>query len=250
MKAVIIDDEHLSRVGIINISKEYTTELEFIGEANSVSSGIQLIKEKKPDLVFLDIQMGDGTGFDLLEQFPSIEFQVIFITAYPEYQSRAEKFGLVDYLLKPIDFELFEQAVNKASEIFEYKQIKNVLAKSKKRQIIIPNREGHKFILISDIVWCETVNSERKTKFVLRKGEDIVANGHLKIFVEKLINHNFIRVHASFLVNVDYIDMYQPMGAAGILKMKYHNKVSIPVSRKYRDAFKDFLDDLNSDFMT
>lgn len=250
MKAVVIDDEHLSRQGIQNIGNEFApNELEFIGQANSVASGTKLIEEKQPDLVFLDIQMGDGTGFDLLKKFPKRKFEVIFITAYPEYQSEAKQLGLIDYLLKPIDFDAFVYSVKKAQELYDNKRIKVALAQSSKTQLVIPYEKGYRFIPFKDILWCETVNRKKKTTLILKNGGSITANALLKAFDKKLAQQSFIRVHASFLINAHYIEFYQPLGAGGVLKMQYRPAIQIPVSRSYRDTFLNFLKDLDSDFL-
>lgn len=250
MRAIIIDDEHLSRYGIQLAAQEYCSDVvETVGEANGVESGIEEIKKKRPDLVFLDIRMGDGTGFDLLTNFPDRDFEVIFVTAYPEFEADAHQLGLVDYLIKPINVDTFTHAVKKAQKRYENKRIKLALKQSTKTQLIIPDGKVYRFIPIKDVLWCETVNGQRKTTLVLKNSKSIVANALLKVFDNKLAYHSFIRVHASFLINANYIEVYQPVGSAGIIQMRHYPEINIPVSRGHRDSFINFLKGYDSDFI-
>lgn len=237
-RAIIIDDEKDSRDAINNMLINYCQNIEVVGQAGDVKAGISVISEEKPDVVFLDIRMPDGTGFDLLEQLPKINFQVIFVTAYDQYALRAIKFSAIDYLLKPVDPQQLIEAVEKIKKkphAFDdiHKKI-NILLRNKNgiERITLPTFEGLKFVNIKDIVRCEAESNY--TKFYLITDENILVTRTLKEFEEAFTGLDFVRVHQSHLVNTRYVDRYIK-GDGGSIVMA--DGAEVEVSRRRKDDF-------------
>jgi len=242
LRAIIIDDEPESRNTIRNILATYCEKVNVVDEAENVGSGVQSIKMNKPDLVFLDIQMPDGTGFDLLQQVGNVVFQVIFVTAFDQYALKAIKFSALDYILKPIDPQLLIEAVNKAKNPEQdiktiTHQISTLLRnKNGFERITLPTFEGLRFINLKDIVRCEADNNY--THFFLNSGEDILVTKTLKEYEDSLSGLDFIRVHQSHLVNIKFIDRYIK-GDGGTIIMVDGSEVE--VSRRRKEEFLNLM---------
>ncbi len=238
IKAVIIDDEAESRNVISNIVKNYGTDIEIAGEADNVASGVKLIKKTNPDLVFLDVQMPDGTGFTLLEKFAKITFQVIFVTAYEQYAIKAIKFSAIDYILKPIDPQLLIEAVEKVKKLSPeknqaFERINNLLKNSKNiSKIALPTLNGYRFVKVQYIVRCESDNNY--TIFYLQTNEKIIVTRTLKEYEEMLKNDSFVRVHQSHLINLNHVEQYIK-GDGGTAVMSDGSEVEI--SRRKKELF-------------
>ena len=238
IRAIIIDDEQDSRSTIFNILQNYCTNITVTGQAGDVKEGLKLIREENPDVVFLDIQMPDGTGFDLLEQLSEIQFQVIFITAYDQYALKAIKFSALDYILKPVDPHQLVEAVGKIrTERVDYDEMNkkiNILLRNRNsfERITLPTFEGYKFVNIKDIVRCEA--DSNYTDFFLNSGEKVLVTRTLKEYEDNLSGMDFIRVHQSHMVNLKYIDRYIK-GDGGTIVMMDGSEVE--VSRRRKEEF-------------
>lgn len=238
IKAVIIDDEAESRNAVSNILNNYCKDVKILGEADDVASGIILIKKKKPEVVFLDIQMPDGSGFNLLESFGDTYFHVVFITAYDQYAIKAIKFSALDYILKPIDPQQLIDAVEKVKKITPAKtqspeRIINLL-KNKKNitKIALPTLNGYRFVNIKDIIRCESDNNY--TNFYLQTTEQLIVTRTLKEYELMLKEDSFVRVHQSHLVNLDFVEQYIK-GDGGTVIMSDGSEVEI--SRRKKEIF-------------
>ena len=238
IRSIIIDDEFESRNTILNILNNYCENISVEAQAENVKDAFKKINELKPDVVFLDIQMPDGTGFDLLEKFHKIDFQVIFITAYDQFALKAIKCSALDYILKPVDPVQLIEAVKKLTNTDDdftvlTKKI-NTLLRNKNgfERISLPTFEGFRFINLKDIIRCEADNNY--TNFYLSSGEMIVVTKTLKIYEEALSDLDFIRVHQSHLVNIKYVDQYVK-GDGGTIIMVDGSEVE--VSRRRKDDF-------------
>ncbi|MCF8403927.1 MAG: LytTR family DNA-binding domain-containing protein [Bacteroidales bacterium] len=237
-RAIIIDDEFDSRNTIQNILQNYCENISVVAHAENVKQGIQQIRSEKPDVVFLDIQMPDGTGFNLLEELEQINFQVIFVTAFDQYALKAIKFSALDYILKPVDPQQLIDAVAKLKtpEInFETVTNKiNTLLVNKKgfERISLPTFEGYRFISIKDIIRCEADNNY--TYFRLQSGENILVTKTLKEYDETLSGNDFVRVHQSHLVNMNFVSRYLK-GDGGTIIMSDGSEVE--VSRRRKEEF-------------
>lgn len=230
MKAVIIDDMPAARIALQEDIRSYCSEIDLVGEADGVVSGAKLIKEIQPDLVFLDIQMPDGSGFDLLEILPNKNFKVIFTTASDAFALKAFKFSAIDYLLKPIDPDDLKEAVQRAksqSSTFErLSLLKENLQGSKK--IALNTLEKIQIVKIDAIVRCES--SVNYTTFYFEDGTKLLVTKTLKEFDKLLSDYTFLRVHQSHLVNTEFIKEF--LKSNGELVMKDGTKVPVSTRKK------------------
>ncbi len=228
---IIIDDEIDARTNIRSFAEKFCPELQFVGEADSVKKGIEIIEELKPQLIFLDIKLGDGTGFNLLERVAYKGFKVIFVTAYDEFAIKAIKVKALDYLLKPLNktdlVEAVQQAVQSISSANEVEMLKATIANFEVKKMGFPTGKGIQLSKITDIVRLEADGNY--TRIYLKSNESILVAKTLKIFEDTLIEASFIRVHQSHLVNVHVIDFFDTK--QNILKLM-DSDVLIPVSRR------------------
>ena len=236
MNAIIIDDESSGRKTIRSFITKYAPKLQIIAEAESVKTGLDVIHNNQPDVVFLDIRMNDGTGFDLLEKLGAITFQLIFVTAYEEHAIKAFKYSAVDYLLKPLDPDDFIASVSKLkkqSKLEEIEQKVELLLQNNNKieKIALPTLSGLNMIKICDIVHCESDNNY--TNFHLIDGLKLLVSRTLKEYDEMLSSSGFYRTHKSHLVNVKYIVEYIK-GEGGIVKLE--NGDHVEVSRRRKDG--------------
>lgn len=211
LKAIIIDDEKNGRSTLISLIKENCPELEIMGEAFNVESGIDLIERVHPDIIFLDIEMPDGTGFDLLSKIDSVDFDVIFVTAYDKYAVKAFQFSAIDYLLKPVSHELLISAIQKLKKNFNVKDLTNkidaLLENAKKlEKLVLPTSEGVHIIKIENIIRCSA--DDYYTVFHLKDGNKITVSKTLKEYANTLEDLNFFRTHQSHLINLEYVDRF------------------------------------------
>jgi two-component system, LytTR family, response regulator len=243
IKAIIIDDEQHCINRIEHILREYClNEVELTGSFETVDAGLAAIKKLKPQLVFLDVEIHDKTGFDLLKQIPDIDFEVIFTTAYDKYAVQAFKFSAIDYLLKPVDADELQQAINKLKEKFSKTEMSQKLdtlfhnlktIKDGSKKICVPVLNGLIFLNVNEIIRCES-NINYTTLFIKDKQKILVAKT-LKEFEELLSEYNFFRVHNSHLINLDYIKSYNK-GKGGSVSMTDGSEIEVSTRRK-----EDFL---------
>lgn len=250
MKAVIIDDVEKSRVALRADVEDYCPKVEIVGEAESVVSGVKLIRKTKPELVFLDIEMGDGNGFDLLEMFEEIHFQVIFITAMDAYAIQAFKYSAVDYLLKPVDPEDLMRAVERAAERIGSKGQESKIAllleninvqMNAKKRLALHARDKVDVVEIADIVRCES--DDNYTRFFLKNGKRILVSKTLKEYDNLLSAHGFLRIHQSHLINPAHIVEFVKADGGHLLMQ---DGKEAPVSHRKREVVTKYLDGLGS----
>ncbi len=212
IQTLIIDDEKNNRQLISDLLKQHFPNVEVIGEADGVVSGIEAIKQLSPELVLLDIRMEDGDAFDLLNQLGNIDFKIIFITAYEEYALKAIKFSALDYLLKPVILKELKHAIEKAEKQLiadlqlQLTELTNNLKPNKKKRIVLHSAEKLQLIPVQEIIRCE---AERNyCMFFLENGKKIMVSSPMKDFVDILSEQGFFRLHKSHLVNLSYVDSY------------------------------------------
>jgi len=245
IKTIIIDDEIKARETIGNMLKTYCPEVTVIETAGSVKEGIKVLENNKPDLVFLDIKMGDGTGFDLLRKLDDVNFFLVFITAFEEFAIRAIKFSALDYILKPLDPDELVNAVEKATNAIEkenvsvrlealYENLEMLNSKSKK--IVLKTTSSVHIVNLSDIIRCES--EKNYTHFFMSDRDMITVSKTLKEFNELLVDYSFYRVHQSHLVNLAHVKRYDKQ-EGGHLVMD--DSSTVPVSfRKKEELMKVF----------
>ncbi|HPH18763.1 MAG TPA: LytTR family DNA-binding domain-containing protein [Haliscomenobacter sp.] len=245
LRAVVIDDiDQIRRENIALIALN-CPNVTIIGEADSVATGTDLIRQVSPDLVFLDIGMRDGTGFDLLQQFKPIGFKVIFITGFEDFAIRAFRFSAIDYLLKPLDVDDLIEAVKKAEDSVDkeltdakYNNLFNNFDRPKDLQkLILKTADRIYSVGIQDIVTCEA--DKNYTTFSLVDGSKIVVSTTLKEYENLLTPHGFFRPYQSHLVNMAHFDHFIK-SEGGTIVMK--NKTTVPLSVRKREQFLVLLD--------
>jgi two-component system LytT family response regulator len=204
IQTIILEDEARSLSVISNLIRQFTSDIDVIGSAGWVEKSVQLISEKTPQLVFMDIQLADGTGFDVLKRVGAREFEVIFVTAYENYAVNALRAEAIDYLLKPIGIPEFEEAVGRARDkIQEKRRRKNPPVQ---RKVAIATLSGYEFIDVKDILWC--CSKAGYTHFFCTDGVKIISSRNLGFYEELLYAQNFYRIHNSSIINLAYIKNY------------------------------------------
>jgi two-component system LytT family response regulator len=248
IKAIIIDDDANLRIGLKTMLARYAPQIQVVAEADSVESGVFVIQNNPSDVLFLDIQMGDGTGFDILETLKRknkiINQQIVFITAFEQYAIKAFRFSALDYLLKPVDPEELTQVTNKI-----YESVKNqtktdhvdVLLDSIRNKnedlhrIVLNNSEGMHILEIEDIIRCES--EDNYTKFYLKSAKPLMISKTLKEYEELLSDEGFLRIHQSHLINLKYVDTFNKSDS----KVKMSDSSFVPVSQRKKEKFLEVL---------
>lgn len=241
LRAVIVEDEKHSRETLKNLLEEFCVNIEVIGLAASVSEAIEIIKLKKPDVIFLDIELQTGTGFDVLEQVTHLDFEVVFTTAFEQYAIKAVKFSSLDYLLKPIDLDELQRAVekaqNKKNQTTYKKQLETLMLNLKQKKpslnkICLATADGFEFINVDTIVYCKAEGSY--TAFILKDNSKLLVSKHLKEYENLLLEQDFMRVHNSFLINLKEVKKYVKADGGYIIM---NNNDTVNVSRSKKDDF-------------
>jgi two-component system LytT family response regulator len=245
MKAILVDDELTNLENLHILLEKYCKEIKIVGKSHTVADAAVLIDSQKPDLVFLDIQMGTQSGFDLLNMVEERTFEVIFVTAFDKYGIQAVKFAALDYLLKPVNpIELVtavSKAQNKVKNRIQTDQVNFLLQQLTKaektvQKIALPQQYEIRYLAISDILRCEADNTY--TLFLLMDGDKILVSKPLKEYSDLLKPHGFLRTHQSHLVNPEAVKSWLKEDG-GMLLMNNGDKV--PVSKPHRDVVKGIL---------
>ncbi len=245
LRTIIIDDEAHVRDTLTKLLARYCPQIEIIGEAVSVASGLKAIKELHPELVLLDIQMEDGSGFDLLNTLPEIDFKIIFITAYDNFAVHAFRFSAVDYLVKPVNPELLSEAVGRAVQMIrEHQQIQmNALQENLKnighqhKKIILKTSDNIHLLELQDIICCESDGNY--THVITEEGNKILVSKTLKEYDDLLGGYCFYRVHKSYLINLTHIRRFEKH-EGGYLVLT--NGMKVPVASRKRDEVMALLE--------
>ena len=248
IKAIIVDDELGVRESLSKMLEKNCKQIEVVAKVDSMLSAFEAITNKEPDLVFLDIEMPNGNAFDLLEKFKTINFNIIFTTAYDHYAIKAIKFSAIDYILKPIDPEELITAVKrfedragqKATLDKQFKTLlSNVRPENKLKKVGIPDGDGLIFINLSDIIRCDSDGNY--TFFILTSGKKIIASRTLGEYEQMFADDNFFRIHRSHLINLEHVKKYIK-GEGGYVVMSDNSQVE--VSRRNKTDFLEKLSHL------
>ena len=245
LRTVIIDDEAHIRETLARLLTRLCPQVNLVGEAFSVSSGYKLMLDLNPQPILLDIRMNDGTGFDLLKKFETIDFRVIFITAYEKYAVQAFKFAAIDFLLKPIHPEELTDAVKRAENSIQHHfntQIQVLEENLKtdirqKKKIVLRTQENIYLVDLQDITHFESDGCY--TKIFKSGGEQILISKNLKEFDEMLSDSGFYRVHKSYLINLLHISRFEKQEGGYIILT---NGVKIPVASRKREELLDLFE--------
>jgi two-component system LytT family response regulator len=248
MRAILVDDERANLEILQVLLEKYCPEIKIVATANQVGEAVEVLNLHRPDLLFLDIQMGKHSGFDLLNMLTEKPFEVVFVTAYDQYGIQAVKFAALDYLLKPVNPDELIHAVAKAKERIKHKvqneQLNFLLQQIKKpetiaQKIALPQHNEIRYVTLNEILRCEADNTY--TNFFLSNGDKILISKPLKEYSDMLKPHGFLRTHQSHLVNPSFVKSWIKEDG-GMLLMKNNDK--IPVSRPNREIVKDLLNNL------
>lgn len=235
IRALIVEDELYIRKGFIAMLDTLDFDIDILGECESVKDATIVTNACKPDLVFLDINLTDGTGFEFLENTKDLNFKVIFITAYEEYALKALKNGAVDYILKPVDINELELAIKKATQDTQnnknnYTIVKEQLIDNKNERLVLKLQEGYQIIYISELM--NLKSDKGYTTFFLKNDKSFIASKSIKEYESQLPTTNFIRVHQSHIINMNFIDRYDKTGYIYLKSGEI-----IPVSSRKKELF-------------
>lgn len=245
--SVVIDDEANSQENILYLLDKYCPSIEMVGVANDVNSGQQIIEHYKPQLVFLDIQLGAETAFTLLENLSEIKFEIIFITAYDNFAIRAFDFMAIDYLLKPIDIKKLVNAVENATKRIGSKsfhvsmeevvqQVRNF--NRSQHKIALSTENGYEMVYVNEIIYC--IASGSYTDFYFRSGATITVSKNLKYYENLMSEYGFFRSHVSSLINMLYVKRIDRTNGGSLVM---EDDRVLPVSRAKRKELEALIKD-------
>ncbi|HQQ13556.1 MAG TPA: LytTR family DNA-binding domain-containing protein [Bacteroidales bacterium] len=246
IRTILIDDEPAFRHVLADMIRHYTPDLEVVAQAGSVKEAAEAIHLLKPQLLFLDVHLTDGTGFDLLQRIGYRDLRVIFTTAHDSYAITAFRFNAIDYILKPVDLHQFLEAVEKvrnqpllSADKSERYFITPGNANVVRKKLALPTHEGINIINTESIIRCESDGSY--TTFVLAGGQKITVSRSMKEYDEMLTPSGFFRVHQSHLVNLNQIRQFLKEDG-GTLIMTDGSRIE--VSRRRKDLLLQLLQSL------
>lgn len=250
--AVLVDDDSNLREGMKALLSRYAPEMQILGEAENVSDAVSVIDGLNPQIVFLDIQLADGTGFDILEKLTEkngkIESQVVFITAHEQYAIKAFRFSALDFLLKPVDPEELEKVIEKIKNAIKkrdtFDHIDLLLENIRKKvdnfkRIALSTTDGIHLFEISDIIRCES--TDNYTTFHIKNNRPILISKTLKEYEELLTEHGFERIHQSHLINLAYLKSYIKKDGGYVIMSDHSN---LPVSQRKKERLQELIKNL------
>ena len=249
ISAILIDDDINLRNGMKGLLKRYAPEINIIGEADSVISGVEAMVSLNPQVVFLDIQLNDGTGFDILEKITSLKgttkAHIVFITAHEQYAIKAFRFSALDFLLKPVDPDELQKVILKIKIEIEKNDssshidllLENIRKKVDNfKRIALSTSEGIHLFDVSDIIRCES--EDNYTKFFIKNSKPILISKTLKEYEELLSEHGFERIHQSHLINLNYLKSYiKKDGGYVVMADDSH----LPISQRKKERLQEIL---------
>lgn len=235
IKAVIVEDSRLARNELKELLKSHP-EIEVIGEAENVDEGYELITKNQPDLLFLDINMPEKDGFELLELLYDVPI-TIFTTAFDEYAIKSFEYNALDYLLKPINPKRFAQAIEKAKETLEEKESKNSQKLNLSNQIFIKDGEKCWLVKIEDIYLFEVDGNYTKVFF---KDEKAIISKSLNQIEAKLPEEFFFRANRNQIINIQFVYQIDPWFSGNLLA-HLPKEIKVEISRRQSSAFKEKL---------
>jgi two-component system LytT family response regulator len=234
---LLVDDEKKNRDSLAKLLNQYCPNVEMAGEAGSVDEAIEKVKQLKPDLVFLDVEMPNGTGFDFLRKVGKIDFRIIFVTAHSHYAIKAIRFSAVDYLLKPVDTDDLIKAVERAGEISEqtaadqYAGLMENLSNLKSAKLAIPVKDGFAFLEPEEII---RLQADGTYTHIFTQGQKFTGTKNIKEYEELLSEYNFFRSHNSHLINLKHVKRFSRLD--GYYVYMSDNSVA-EISRRKKEEF-------------
>lgn len=239
IKAVIIDDEIRGAEALKALLENYCDGVTVSGIAYNITDGNILISKTNPDVVFLDIEMPGGSGFDLLQPMKEINFSVIFVTAYQEYALKAIKFSALDYLLKPVIVSELQETIEKVKKVRTPKSNERLHLLHEVidhvnpfNKMILSTMEGFYPVKLEHILYCRADDSY--THFYLQDGKHHIVSRQLKEFEEMLVSHNFFRIHKSYLINLNHVEIVNRINGFTVVMS---NNDHLPIASRKKDEF-------------
>ena len=213
IKAVLIDDEQSAVNVLTNLLERSSSKIKIIGTANDLEKGVEEIIKLKPDVVFLDVQMPNYAGYEIVKFFDTIDFEIIFVTAYDQYAVKAFELNAIDYLVKPIDrkklsssLQKLEDKLNQQAELVDYQSSLTTIKEKEYKKIVIPELGNRRIIKLTDIIAIEADGAY--SKIYLKEKITITTSKNLKYFEETLPKEvSFFRSHRAWIINLDYIEL-------------------------------------------
>ncbi|NQZ75238.1 MAG: response regulator transcription factor [Ekhidna sp.] len=248
MRLALVDDDTSIRENLKILLSIYAPDCRVIGEASGVKTGLDMLKKEKPDVLLLDVEMQDGTGFDLLSIYGELDFKVIFVTGHNAYAIKAFKYSALDYILKPVDPEEIEKALKKARDLINLEEqrisvstlVKNRDRPEDQKKIVLKDTEALYLISVSEIIRCEAQGNY--TRFYISDGRMLTITKTLKEYHQLFENQSFFRSHQSHLINLVHFDRFEKK-EGGIVFLKDGSMA--PVSVRKKDALFKALESLN-----
>jgi two-component system, LytTR family, response regulator len=244
INAIIVDDEERGIVALQKLIERYCEGINIAGVARNIETAAELIRNLKPYVVFLDIEMPGGNGFALLDMFEKIDFEIIFVTAFHEYAVKAIRFAALDYLLKPVKIEELQAAVKslekkkgKESNAAGYSLLQQSMNSINAfNKIILNTSSNYFFVNLEDILYCKA--EDNYTWFIMKNNDKHMISKQLKEYEELFGDHNFFRIHKSYLINMNQVIKVNKKEGASVVMA---NKDELPVSFRKKDHFFDLL---------
>ncbi len=248
LTAIIVEDLEDAMQLLKKDVEIHHPEIKIINTAKSVVEAAKVLRNNQPDILFLDIMLGDGTGFDVLEIFPELKSKIIFVTASDEFAIKAFKFAAIDYVLKPYAQEELSNAIERAKQQIQPNKerldiLKQTLSSPEKKpdKISLHTLDKISIVNLDDIIRCES--DSNNTMFYLKEGKKVFVTKTLKYFSDLLKPYGFLRVHQSHLVNLQYINAFIKTDG-GYLMLT--NGKSVPVSVRKKAEVIDVLDQMHN----
>jgi two-component system, LytTR family, response regulator len=240
---VIIDDEKEARRNLRQLLNLSCPSAKIVGEASGVEEGIEVINQTNPDAIFLDIQMDDGSGFDLLKYFPEPQFQVVFVTAYDQFAIKAFECNAIDYLLKPINTDRLISSIKKVEQLNSrdqyFKQLSSLMDNIYQHRfetITLQTQEGQHYVRLENIIRLEA--DKGYSTFHCKNRKEIVVSKTIKKFEELLPEDDFFRTHQSHIINRKFVKSYINE-SGGFIKME--DGYQVPIARRNKDPFFNWM---------
>ena len=247
--AVLIDDDSNLRNGMRELLAFYAPDITIVGEAEDVATGVDVMDKLKPQVVFLDIQLNDGTGFDVLEKIAAkngkTTSHIVFITAHEEYAIKAFRFSALDFLLKPVDIDELEIVIAKIRETVDkkdnYAHIDLLLENIRKKvdtykRIALTTAEGIHLFEVSDIIRCES--EDNYTTFYIKNNKPVVISKTLKEYEEMLSEYGFERIHQNHLINLAYLKSYVKRDGGFVVMT---DNTELPISPRKKERLQELI---------
>lgn len=241
IKTIIIEDDKVLREGLRQLLALYAPTMHIVGEADTVETGVAILNAHQPDVVFLDIMLIGGNGFEVLEhyqkRFGKPDFQTVFITAFEEYAIKAFRFSALDYLLKPIDPDDLKQVIEKIMQkkVLEHKGIEVLLEhiynrNEPNKRLALSTQDGIHWVEISKIMYCESENNY--VTFYLEDKQKIIVSKSLKEYEDLLSSSGFERIHQTYLINLNFLKTFNK--SESTVEMRYNIHLPVATRRKER----------------